>query len=100
MPYLSGTFFTFQIEVRSMKNEKKKIHLIKEDEKIKQVTHWDLDYLPKDEILDLYRQGTGNHQQKNKTAHAADETSKRLPLLLIAIGLFLLAGARYVASLT
>jgi hypothetical protein len=59
MPYLSGTFYTFQIEVRSMKNEKKKIHLIKEDEKIKQVTHWDLDYLPKDEILDLYQTGNG-----------------------------------------
>jgi hypothetical protein len=47
-----------------MKNEKK-IHLIKEDEKIRQVTHWDLDYLPKDEILDLYQreQETTNKKQ-------------------------------------
>ena len=82
-----------------MKNEKK-IHLIKEDEKIRQVTHWDLDYLPKDEILDLYQRETGHYQQKNKGEHATDETNEKLPLLLIATGLFLLAGALYVASLT
>jgi hypothetical protein len=38
-----------------MKKVKKKIRLIKEEEKIQQVTHWDLDYLSKDEIPDLFK---------------------------------------------
>lgn len=82
-----------------MKNKKQRFLLIKEEEKIRQVTHWDLDYLPTDEILDLYQRETGRHQQKNGNGLAADESKKRLSLLLIATGLLLLAGALCVASL-
>jgi hypothetical protein len=58
-----------------MKNEKRRFRLIKEEEKRRQVTHWDLDYLPKEEILDLYQRGTVYHQQKNSTAHTNNENN-------------------------
>jgi len=83
-----------------MKTEKKKFRVTKEQEKIRQVTHWDLDYLPKEKILDLYQRETGYRKQKHKTAPATDESNRTIPLLLIAIGLLLLAGALCVASLT
>lgn len=81
-----------------MKTGKKKLHLIKEEEKIRQVTHWDLDYLPKDEILNMYKRGSG-HGQKNSVGFAEDKSHERVSLLLIAMGLLLLAGALYVTSL-
>jgi hypothetical protein len=93
------SFFALKREVRSMKNEKQKIRLIKEDEKIRQVTHWDLDYLPKDEILDLYQRERGHHKQKNRIGHATDESNKKLSLVLIATGLLMLAGTLFVMSL-
>ncbi len=49
-----------------MKNKKQRFLLIKEEEKIRQVTHWDLDYLPTDEILDLYQRETGRHRKKTE----------------------------------
>ena len=36
-----------------MKNEKRRFRLIKEEEKRRQVTHWDLDYLPKEEMVNI-----------------------------------------------
>jgi len=83
-----------------MKTENRKFRLVKEEEKLQQVTHWDLDYLPRDEILDLYQRRTGYRQPINKTARAIDESNKTLPLLLIAAGMLLLAGALCVAWLT
>ena len=50
--------------VQSMKKEKYKFRLFKEKEKIRQVTHWDLDYLPMHEILELYQRESGPSQQK------------------------------------
>ena len=47
-----------------MKKEKYKFRLFKEKEKIRQVTHWDLDYLPMHEILELYQRESGPSQQK------------------------------------
>jgi hypothetical protein len=75
-----------------MKKEKRQFWLIKEEEKIRQVTHWDLDYLPTKEILDLY-------QRKSSTEHVTDESNRKLSLLLIASGLLLLAGTLFVMSL-
>ena len=83
-----------------MKKGKNKIRLIKEDEKIRQVAHWDLDYLSKDEILDLYERETGHHKQKIRIGHADDKNYEKVSMLLIAIGLLLLAGALCVAALT
>ena len=88
-----------------MKKENQKVRLLKEEEKIRQVTHWDLDYLSKDEILDLYKRETGSHNPNNGIIHTTDNTNKtamsnrNVALLLIAIGLMLLTGALYVASL-
>lgn len=82
-----------------MKKGKNKIRLIKEDEKIRQVTHWDLDYLPKDEILDLYRRETGHHKQKTSIGLADEKSYAKVSMLLIALGLLLLAGALCVAAL-
>jgi hypothetical protein len=62
--------------VRSMKKEKRQFHLIKEEEKIRQVTHWDLDYLPTKEILDLYQRESGPPTKK-KTEHVTDESNSK-----------------------
>ena len=52
-----------------MNNETTKIRLYKEKEKLQQVTHWDLDYLSKDEIRNLCEQEQGQLPQKNKKDH-------------------------------
>ena len=83
-----------------MNNGIHRIRVIKEKEKIRQVTHWDLDYLPIDEVQDLYERKTVNGRQKEKTRHASGESNQKLSLLLIMIGLFLLAASLYFASLT
>ena len=82
-----------------MKYKKQRFRLIKEEEKIRQVTHWDLDYLPTDEILDLYQRKSGHYQQKNSIGHTTDERNKKLSLLLIVTGLLLLVGILYILSL-
>ena len=82
-----------------MKDKKQRFRLIKEEEKIRQVTHWDLDYLPTDEILDLYQWKSGHYQQKIGIGHTIDERNKNLSLLLIATGLLLLAGTLFILSL-
>lgn len=82
-----------------MKKEKRKFRLIKEEEKIRQVTHWDLDYLPTDEILDLYQRKSGHSQQINSIENVTIESNKKLSFLLIASGLLLLAGTLFIMSL-
>lgn len=83
-----------------MKTEKQKFRLVKEEEKLRQVTHWDLDYLPRDEILDLYQRRTGYRQPTNKNGRAIEDSNKTLPLLLIAAGILVLTAALCVAWLT
>jgi hypothetical protein len=75
-----------------------KIRVYKEKEKIQQVTHWDLDYLSNDEILELY-------ETKNERAHKLAnidmmETKSHinLALLLISIGVILLFGSLFMLS--
>ena len=82
-----------------MENGIQKIHVIKEKEKIQQVTHWDLDYLSMDEIRDLYDLNRIIFQRKDETRNPIGKDKQKLSLLMIAIGLFLLAGSLYVASL-
>ena len=99
MHYLfSQVGIVINLGVRSMKIGKQKIRLIKEEAKIRQVTHWDLDYLPKDEILDLYEREKDHPQQETGIEHAIQESDKKLSLLLIATGLLLLAVVLCVAS--
>ena len=82
-----------------MKKGLQKIRIIKAKEKIHQVTHWDLDYLPKDEILNLYERKTGYHQNKVEIGHETGKRHQKLSLLLITMVFFLLAGSLYVAYL-
>lgn len=77
----------------------KKIRVIKEKEKIQQVTHWDLDYLSKDEVRDLYELNPAQYQRKDEIRHSTAKSKQKLSLLMITMGLFLLAGSLYVASL-
>jgi hypothetical protein len=101
MPYISIINTTMiEIGVHPMKTENRQFRLIKEKEKLQQVTHWDMDYLPRDEILELYQRRTGYRQQTDKTARAIDESHQTLPWLLIAAGVLLLAGTLCVAWLT
>ena len=82
-----------------MKNGIQKIRLFKEKEKIHQVTHWDLDYLTKDEIKDLYNRKTGQYKQEDEKRNATGKSNQKFSLLLITMGILLLAGSLYVASL-
>ena len=82
-----------------MKNGTPKIRLFKEKEKIYQVTHWDLDYLTKDEIRDLYNRNTGQYKQEYEKRHSTGKSNQKFSLLLITMGILLLAGSLYVASL-
>ena len=75
------------------------IRLIKEEEKIRQVTHWDMDYLPRDEILEMYKREKRHHGLRGRYKSATDKNSKALSLLMIATGLLLLAVTLYVSSL-
>jgi hypothetical protein len=59
-----------------MKIGKQQFRLIKEEEKIRQVTNRGLDYLPMDEILDLYQRESGRSQQKNSIENVTDESNK------------------------
>lgn len=79
-----------------MEEKKKKHRVFKEKGKIKQVTHWDLDYLPREEINDLYFQKREKNHREAQPAHQSDST--KLALMLIGVGLVLLAGSLYLAS--
>jgi len=82
-----------------MADNNRKIRVFKENGKTPQVTHWDLDYLSKDDVRDLYEQGTKNYQRKAKQERASSTSNQKLSLLLITIGCLLLAGSLYVASI-
>ncbi len=82
-----------------MNNGIQKIRLFKEKEKLNQVTHWDLDSLTRDQIRDLYIRKPGYFRQVDDKRHATGKSSQKFSLLLITIGILLLAGSLYVASL-
>ena len=77
-----------------MSDQKRPKYVFKENGKIRQVTHWDLDYLPKEEIEALYRQETtpspldlpeSSHRPNTQLALVFMGFS--LLLLLLSIGL-------------
>ena len=71
----------------------------KEKEKINKVTHWDLDYLPKEKVQDLYEPNPVQHHMKEELRHSSGISKNKLSLMMIAGGLFLLAVSLYIASL-
>jgi len=79
-----------------MDEKQKKHRVFKEKGKIKQVTHWDLDYLPREEIKDLYLQKREKKHREAQPEHRSG--GKKLALMLIGMGLVLLAGSLYLAS--
>lgn len=79
-----------------MEEKQRKHRVYKEKGKIKRVTHWDMDYLPKEEINDLYAQNRGvSHRETQPEPRSG---GKKLALMLIGMGLALLAGALFLAS--
>ncbi len=69
----------------------------KEPEKMRQVTHWDIDYLPLTEIDSLYRQNqTTSPPQPSSKPHRSN--IGRLPLILIAAGSLMLVLSLAIAS--
>ena len=79
-----------------MDENQKKHRVFKEKGKMEQVTHWDLDYLSREEVNDLYVQKREKNHREAKPEHRSD--GKKLALMLIGMGLALLAGALFLAS--
>ncbi|BBO77047.1 hypothetical protein DSCW_44640 [Desulfosarcina widdelii] len=79
-----------------MDEKQKKHRVFKEKGKIGQVTHWDLDYLSREEINDLYVQKREKNHRESHPEHRSG--GKKLALMLIGMGLALLAGALFLAS--
>jgi hypothetical protein len=79
-----------------MDEEKRKHRVFKEKGKTERVTHWDMDYLPREEINDLYLQQRGQNHKEAQPEHRSG--GKKLALMLIGMGLALLAGSLYLAS--
>jgi hypothetical protein len=65
-----------------------------EQNKVRQTTHWDMDYLPFEEIDALYARQSASGEQPPSAAPPSEEASKRrLGLVCIVCGLGLLALA-------
>ena len=73
--------------------------MFKERGKVNQVTHWDLDYLSKEEVFDLYERRSDDFQRRDKKGHVNRKPNQKLALLLTTIGFLLLAGSLYLASM-
>ena len=71
-----------------MSDAKKPKHVFKERSKIGQVTHWDMDYLPKNEIEALY--ATQAPPPPRDRTDPKPRTNTRLALILVGIGVLLL----------
>jgi hypothetical protein len=69
----------------------------KEPDKLRQVTHWDIDYLSLTEIDSLYRQNQAN-SPPHLTIKPTRDSTARLPLILIAAGLVVLLLSLSIAS--
>lgn len=74
-----------------------------EETKVRRTTHWDMDYLPRDEVQALYARGTSRPAE----ASASDPLPKSLPprqlgIICIAVGIGLLvvaaAAARFLSG--
>lgn len=83
-----------------MEKSAKKMRVYKEEIKVTQTTHWDMDYLPKKEVDALYDRAPGVPAEAPR---AAKENSGSLGLILVIIGvvglvlsLFLIAWFRVI----
>lgn len=73
-------------------HRKKRVAL--EETKVRQTTHWDLDYLPRDEVEALYARDASRPVEAPETKPARKPmTPRRLGIICIAAGLGMLALA-------
>ena len=78
------------------KTGKKRVRL--EQDKVRQTSHWDMDYLPLAEVGALYDRQIARHEEKGSSEHSDKKmTNRSLGLICIAAGLGLLALAVMVA---
>ena len=76
---------------------KNKYRVHKETDKLRIVTHWDMDYLSLPEIESLYRQNRTDGPPK-RFGNPNRSNRGRLPLALIALGVALLLLSLAIAS--
>jgi hypothetical protein len=84
-----------------MQNSDTKKTVTLEKDKVRQTTHWDLDYLPSREVELLYATPVDREDERPSESPAADNrlTNSRLGLLCMAAGIGLLALAFWAARL-
>lgn len=72
------------------KTGKKRVRL--EQDKIRRTSHWDMDYLPLEEVRKRYDRQIARHEDKGSSEHSEKRmTNRSLGLICIAAGLGLLA---------
>jgi hypothetical protein len=81
-----------------MEKKGRKARVFKEREKLQQVTHWDLDYLSKDDLYRLSEWKFDPYRQSQQNGLDTRQNNRSLPLLLISIGTILLLGSLFIAS--
>ena len=78
-------------------HHKSKYRVHKETQKLRRVTHWDMDYLSLPEIESLYRQNRTDGPPK-RFGNRYRGNGGRRPLVLIAVGVALLLLSLTIAS--
>ena len=83
------------------RHRKKRVAL--EETKVRQTTHWDMDYLPRDEVEALYNRDASPPPETHATRSTRTSMSPRkLGIICIAAGFGLLAlavaAARYLSG--
>jgi len=76
-----------------MANQSAKKRLYTEREKVRHTTHWDLDYLPIEEVENYYFQNPTNKRDPRAAFPKKTMDQRRLGLILIGIGAGLFAVA-------
>lgn len=76
-----------------MESQSTKRRLYTEREKVRHTTHWDMDYLPIEEVERYYFQHPSQKQGTRDAAPKKTMNQRRLGLVLICIGAGLFAAA-------
>lgn len=76
-----------------MTNQSTKQRLHTEREKVRHTTHWDLDYLPLEEVENYYFLPPAKKRVPRDTSNRKQMDQRRLGLVLIGIGVGLFAAA-------
>ena len=79
-----------------MAKKKKSMRVIKENGKLRQVTHWDIDYLSADQIETLYAKN--DSEPSRNVANSTDLSGTKWGLLLIGVGSIVLLFSLFLAS--